>query len=150
MQPFEFNSDLILEDSNYVKLNGRLIPEVDYNPISFGSSGEYYGEVVFVGYGFQIDSDDLKWNDYDSIDVVGKWVVIMKNGPEKEEKNSLFSEHSSLYKKTVLARNQGALGVIFISQTKDKKLFPLQFLEGYKDTGVYPLFIYQTIMLTTY
>ena len=61
----------------------------------------------------------------------------MRHSPEKEEKNSLFFEHSSLYRKTILARNQGALGVIFISQTKDKKLFPLQYLEGYKDTGIF-------------
>jgi len=137
LQPFEFNTGLQFSDSNYVRYNNRLlIPELDYNPLSFSSIGEYSGEVVFAGYGFQINSTDLVWDDYKTVDVNGKWVIIMRHSPEREKQNSLFLEHSSLHKKMIVARDQGALGVIFISQVEDEKLFPLKYLDDYKDSGI--------------
>ena len=137
IQPFEFKTGLKFEDSNYVRFNGRLlVPELDYNPLSFSSNGEYLGEAIFAGYGFQINSTDLKWDDYESIDVNGKWVVIMRHSPEREKQNSLFAEHSSLHKKMIIAKDQGAIGIIFISQIEDEKLFPLQYLNGYKNSGI--------------
>ena len=70
VQPFEINSDIVLGDSNYVKVNNKtLSPEIDYIPFSFSSSGVYKGEAVFAGYGFKINTDDLVWNDYKSINV---------------------------------------------------------------------------------
>ena len=37
------------------------------------------GDVVFVGHG--IVAPELKWNDYEGVDVKGKWVLIMVNDP---------------------------------------------------------------------
>lgn len=137
VQPFEFKTGLKLEDSNYVTFNGRLLsPKLDYNPLSFSSNGEYFGEVVFAGYGFQIESDGVKWDDYKSIDVSGKWVVVMRHSPERNSEHSVFLKHSPLHKKMSVARDQGALGIIFISQLEDENLFPLQYLDNYKDSGM--------------
>ena len=61
IQPFEFKTGLKFKDSNYLKFNNSLLyPDLDYNPLSFSTNGEFTGEAVFAGYGFQIKSDDLK------------------------------------------------------------------------------------------
>ena len=36
----------------------------------------------------------------------------------------------------LVARDEGALGIIFISQIEDPDLYPLKYLEGYKDSGI--------------
>ena len=137
VQPFEINSDIVLGDSNYVEVdNNTLSPEIDYIPFSFSSSGVYKGEAVFAGYGFKINTDNLVWNDYKSINVKGKWVIVMRHSPERDLQHSVFLEHSSLHKKMLVARDEGALGIIFISQIEDPDLYPLKYLEGYKDSGI--------------
>jgi hypothetical protein len=137
VQPFEINSDIVLGDSNYVKVNNKtLSPEIDYIPFSFSSSGVYKGEAVFAGYGFKINTDDLVWNDYKSINVKGKWVIVMRHSPERDLQHSVFLKHSSLHKKMLVARDEGALGIIFISQIEDPNLYPLKYLDGYKDSGI--------------
>jgi hypothetical protein len=137
VQPFDFKTGIKLNDSNSVSFNDQfLFPGEDYIPLSFSTNGKFSGEAVFAGYGFQINSDSLRWDDYKSIDARGKWVVIMRHSPERNKQNSIFLKHSPLYKKMIIARDQGALGVIFISQTEDKELFPLKYLEGYKDCRI--------------
>ena len=61
-------------------------------PLSFSSDGSLEAEVIFAGYGFNINSDSLKWNDYNGIDVKGKWVMILRADPEAENtKSPLYS-----------------------------------------------------------
>ena len=137
VQPFEINTDIILGDSNYFKIDDTsLTPETDYIPFSFSGNGTFIGKAVFAGYGFKIETSDLVWNDYESINVKGKWVIVMRHSPERELQNSVFLEHSSLHKKMLVARDEGALGIIFVSQVEDSNLYPLQYLEGYKNSGI--------------
>ena len=137
VQPFEINTDIILGDSNYFKIDDTsLTPETDYIPFSFSGNGTFKGKAIFAGYGFKIETSDLIWNDYESINVKGKWVIVMRHSPERELQHSVFLEHSSLHKKMLVARDEGALGIIFVSQVEDLDLYPLQYLEGYKDSGI--------------
>ena len=137
VQPFEINTDIILGDSNYFKIDDTsLTPETDYIPFSFSGNGTFKGKAIFAGYGFKIETSDLIWNDYESINVKGKWVIVMRHSPERELQHSVFLEHSSLHKKMLVARDEGALGIIFVSQVEDSNLYPLQYLEGYKDLGI--------------
>ena len=115
VQPFEINTDIILGDSNYFKIDDTsLTPETDYIPFSFSGNGTFKGKAVFAGYGFKIETSDLVWNDYESINVKGKWVIVMRHSPERELQNSVFLEHSSLHKKMLVARDEGALSLIHI------------------------------------
>ena len=76
-QTFEIIKDLKAGENNTLKFGDfEGTPGVDYTPAPISSSGELEAEVVFAGYGFTIDEDDLKWNDYAGIDVEGKWVMI--------------------------------------------------------------------------
>ena len=59
-------------------------------PLAFSSNSGLESEVVFAGYGFNINGDSLKWNDYKDIDVKGKWVMILRADPETENPKSLL------------------------------------------------------------
>ena len=88
----------------------------------FSGQGKSSGLAVFAGYGFKINEKELVWDDYKNIDVDGKWVIVMRHSPERENKHSIYTEHSSLHKKMLVARDAGAIGVLFVSQKEDDGL----------------------------
>jgi len=94
----------------------------DFTPLTFSSTAELNADVVFVGYGFDINTDDIKWNDYTGIDVKGKWVLILRADPELDNPDSKFIPYSNEASKVLTAKGKGAAGVIFVSGTKlDKR-----------------------------
>ncbi len=95
---------------------GRL--KKDFTPLSFTKNCELTAPVVFVGYGFDIDLDTLKWNDYDGIDVKGKWVMVLRGDPEIDDAESVFIPYSKERSKVVTAEDYGAAGVIFVTGPK--------------------------------
>ena len=118
-QQFEITSDLVASDKNHLEVAGNvLIPDVDFAPLSISENGTVSGEVVFAGYGFEIDTDTLKWNDYEVLDVSGKWVMIFRADPEVDNNASNFAAISTDRYKTMIARDKGAAGIIFISGVK--------------------------------
>ena len=77
--------------SNALLVNGiNYTSDKDFMPLAFSSNAGLESEVVFAGYGFNINSDSLKWNDYNGIDVKGKWVMILRGDPETENTKSPF------------------------------------------------------------
>ena len=93
----------------------ELTLDTDYALFSFSHSGEAKAEVAFAGYGFQIDEEELKWDDYASVDVAGKWVMILRGVPGAQEATSPYVNYSEDRGKALLASDQGAAGVIFVS-----------------------------------
>ncbi|MCF8372751.1 MAG: M20/M25/M40 family metallo-hydrolase [Bacteroidales bacterium] len=87
----------------------------DFVPYSFSENGEVKAEAVFVGYGFDIDEDSLKWNDYTGVDVNGKWAIMLREDPELDISNSKFIPYSDERTKVLAAKDHGAAGVIFVS-----------------------------------
>ena len=84
-------------------------------PFTFSGNNSLNADVVFVGYGFDIDTDSLKWNDYSSIDITGKWVLILRGDPELENMKSPFVPYSDERDKVMVAKDHGARGVLFVS-----------------------------------
>ena len=120
VQPFDITSGIKLGKRNYARINGdSIFIEEDYIPLWFSSNGTTEGSIVFSGYGIDIYEKELQWNDYNELDVKGKWVMVMRHSPERENTHSLFAKHSPLHKKMLVARDQGAIGIIFISQMED-------------------------------
>lgn len=118
-QQFEITSDLVASDKNHLEVAGNVLtPGVDFSPLSISENGTVSGEVVFAGYGFEIDTDTLKWNDYEGLDVSGKWVMIFRADPEVDNNASNFATISTDRYKTMIARDKGAAGIIFISGNK--------------------------------
>ncbi|MBN2818972.1 MAG: M20/M25/M40 family metallo-hydrolase, partial [Bacteroidales bacterium] len=70
---------------------------------------------IFVGYGFSIRDDTLQWDDYQSVDVQGKWVLVLRSDPDLDNPKSVFAESSSDWYKVMNAAYHGAAGVLFVN-----------------------------------
>jgi len=81
----------------------------------FLKDNTFTGEVLFAGYGFEINEDSLKWNDYAGIDVKGKVVMILRADPEIEKNSSPFIRYSRDRDKVLQAKDMGALAVLLVS-----------------------------------
>ena len=64
-----------------------------------------------------------------------KWVIVMRHSPERNEPHSIYAKHSSLHKKMIVAKDNGAKGIIFVSQVEDEELYPLRYVSGFKNDG---------------
>lgn len=91
------------------------------------------GEVVFVGYG--INAPELKWNDYEGVNVRGKWVLIMVNDPPAPaDEPTLFGGPALTYYgrwtyKYEEAARQGAAGALLI-HTDESATYPWQVVQS--------------------
>ena len=133
-QPFNIQTGIQLGPLNNVIINkDTLVVQTDYLPLFFSANGNFSGEVVFAGYGFQINEKELKWNDYEGIDVKDKWVIVMRHSPERNQPHSIYAPHSPLHKKMLVAKDNGAKGIIFVSQIEDEELYPLKYVSGFKN-----------------
>lgn len=116
LQPFEVTTDIsagpgnMLAFDNFTGTSGK-----DIAPFTFSGNDTLTAEVVFAGYGFDIDTDSIKWNDYKGIDVTGKWVLLLRGDPEPDEADSPFARYSDDRDKVMTAKDNGAGGVLLVS-----------------------------------
>ena len=116
LQRFKVTKRVLAGNSNILSVDGiNYIAGKDFMPFAFSSNAELESEVVFAGYGFNINTDSLKWNDYNGIDVKGKWVMILRGDPETENMKSPFIPFSADRDKALLAKDMGASGVLLVS-----------------------------------
>ncbi|NJO89760.1 MAG: hypothetical protein HC831_13035 [Chloroflexia bacterium] len=138
-QYFEIKAGLTT-GNNQLIVNGKsLVFGDDFNVLSYSENVETEANLVFVGYGFDINTDKLKWNDYQDIDVKGKWTLIFRGHPELDQRMSSFSTYADERTKVLTAKDKGALGVIFVSPSKlDEKdeLISLQMGRGDVKSGL--------------
>ena len=127
LQAFEFITGINLGGQNHLSIQDKhFIVNEDFIPLEFSSNGKIEGNLVFAGYGFAID-DSVSWNDYNGIDVEGKWVLIFRGGPGGDHPHSDYVNHIPLRKKAMLARDQKAAGIIFVNQAGETdQLIPLK------------------------
>lgn len=116
LQRFKVTKRVLSGKSNYLSV-GKMnySPDKDFMPFAFSSDGEVNSEIVFVGYGFNINNDSIKWNDYNGVDVKGKWVMILRGEPEIENNKSPYITFSADRDKALLAKDMGASGVLMVS-----------------------------------
>ena len=88
-----------------------LAPTKDFLPLSFSSSGELQAGVVFAGFG--ITDKKENYDDYDGLDVSGKFVLILRHEP----KENSHKEHVCFADKAVNAKMHGARGVILVNDS---------------------------------
>ncbi len=139
-QYFEVVTDVKLGSNNklnFTNFEGKI--NENFAPYSFSKSTTVDAKVVFAGYGLEIDTDDLKWNDYQNIDVTNKWVLILRGDPENTNDESKFLLFADDRDKVLTARDKGAKGVIFVSGNKfeaEDKLVSLYFDKTSSDAGL--------------
>ncbi len=88
----------------------------DFHPLSIGGSAQIDLPLVFAGYG--ITAKDEGYDDYASIDVHGKAVIVLRHEPQQDNPHSVFngtdhSAHAPLVRKVSNAYEHGAAAVIF-------------------------------------
>ena len=129
-----------LISSKLVVGDTALIYGTDYiSPVNLNETGNFNGkEIVFAGYGIE----DNAYNDYATLDVKGKVVIIFLGEPKQDGKYMISgttrgSEWTfpGLSKKLTLARKKGAVGAFIINPAMD--VFSQRFVENGKKTSVY-------------
>ncbi|MEE4256577.1 MAG: M20/M25/M40 family metallo-hydrolase [Bacteroidales bacterium] len=142
-QYFDVVTEVEPGEDNYLKADMiTAVAGEDFTPLSFSKNTSLESEVSFAGYGFQVENDTLKWDDYENIEVKGKWVVIMRGEPGEENPKSPFSATVGLREKVLTAKDNGAGGVLFVSGPtfdKDDALMKMFYDKTTADAGI-PVF----------
>ncbi len=110
-QPFDVVAASELGEKNYLKVDGQALPiREKWMPLSYTQTGDVKGKLVLAGFG--ITAPDFGYDDYAGLDVKGKIVLVMKYGPEGEDRQNRYNRFFPLRYKAMNARERGALGVI--------------------------------------
>jgi hypothetical protein len=118
-QSYPFVSGLEATTNNKMKLiiagkEYELKFNEDFIPVSFSDNQTYSGEVVFIGY--SIVAPELNYDDFTGIDVKGKVVLAMRYNPEVNDPKSKFDKFAELRLKAKVAKEKGAIGIIFVNE----------------------------------
>ena len=115
-QNMQVVSDVKPGEANRFKLGAfSTTLHEDFLPVSFSANASLTAEVVFAGYGFDISTDTITWNDYEGLDVDGKWVMAFRGDPEPDSMNSFYIPYAMERSKVVNAEDRGAAGVLFVA-----------------------------------
>lgn len=95
--------------------------DADFVPCSFGGTGQFSAPVVFCGYGIQDKQGG--YNDFANVDVKGKVVMLLRRVPGQTQPGSRYVREdgtvdlnrAALRTKLTLAREHGAVGVLFVN-----------------------------------
>jgi aminopeptidase YwaD len=134
LQRYKVTKRVLPGKSNSLSVNNAYYTiDKDFMPLAFSSNTGIESNVVFAGYGFNINNDSIKWNDYDGIDVKGKWVMILRGDPEPDNNRSQYLNFSADRDKALLAKDMGAAGVLMVSGPlfDSQDAFEALNLEGY-------------------
>lgn len=134
LQAFEVITDLETGAINYLKIGETDVGlSDDFAPFPFTANKESSAGVVFAGYGFEIDKQEVQWNDYAGLDVTDKWVLVLRGSAEIDSTISAFHAFSNERDKAMLAGDKGAAGILFVSGPNfdpEDKLINLERREG--------------------
>lgn len=117
-QEFPFIAGIEMGDNNSLAFylaesKKELTRKKDFITAPFSGKSSVKGELIFAGYG--ISAPKLEYDDYEGIDVKGKIVVVMRYHPEYDNPHSKFDEFAAFRFKATVARDKGALGIIFVN-----------------------------------
>jgi aminopeptidase YwaD len=134
LQEFSMVTGVHLGDTNIFLFPGsNALINNDFKPFAFSGSGKLKASVVFAGYGFDIHQDTINWNDYQSVNVRGRWVLLLRGEPFCDSTKSPYRNFASDRDKALLAKDKGAAGVILVSTEefdKNDDLISLRNFEG--------------------
>ena len=118
-QKFDVLTRQEIGEKTYLKVLGKKLNlKKDFVPFPFSGNGNAEGTIVFAGYGIDIKTDTFKWNDYVDVDVKGKIVLLLRGAPESEKYLPVFDNYSDDIVKSIIARDKGAIAVLFVSGKK--------------------------------
>ncbi|HDR51104.1 MAG TPA: M20/M25/M40 family metallo-hydrolase [Mariniphaga anaerophila] len=115
-QYFELVTSATTGNNNVLQVKEEtFVVKEDYSPYAFSANGTVEAPVVFAGYGLELDTDTIKWNDFTSLDVEGKWMLVLQGDPDMENAQSPFVEFSTERAKALKAEDKKAAGLILVA-----------------------------------
>ncbi len=115
-QYFTLVTEVSAGESNKLNVAGKEFEAgKDFQPFSFSTSDSLEASVVFAGFGIEGKSDSLVWDDYKTVDVKSKWVLLIRGDPEPDNPSSAFIPMASDRAKALNAKDKGAAGVLLVS-----------------------------------
>ncbi len=118
-QYFNLVSSAELGEGNTLEVNQKsFAAEADFLPYAFSANTTVKAEVVFAGYGIEVDRDTLKWNDFEGVEIGGKWIMALQGDPDLDNPTSPFLEFSSERAKGLTASDKNAAGLILVAGPK--------------------------------
>jgi hypothetical protein len=141
-QPFEVTTGAQLGPKNELAIAGAALKiNDDFVPIMISNTAEFEGPLVFAGYG--ISAPELDYDDYASIDVKDKIVVVLRHEPQEASAQSKFdgtnyTRHAPFVAKAINARLHGARGIVFLSDPlhRDEEVGPATRRIEFTDMGI--------------
>jgi hypothetical protein len=115
-------SKLIVEGPDELTGDGARAPVLreDFIPFGFSAQGDFGGEVVFIGYG--IVNPEKDHDDYASVDVTGKVVLMLRREPPRWRESG-YTDHALFKTKLLLASERGVGAVLIVNQDPGKDGF---------------------------
>ncbi len=145
-QEFTMTTGAKLGTPNVLKLVGpegktiELAIDKDFQACSFSASGTFSGDLVFGGYG--IDAADLKYQDFEGIDIKGKVVIVMRKAPQQANPHGGFaaphggtSRHADLRTKISNTFGKGAAAILLVNDPYTSKKDVEQAKQRVKDSS---------------
>jgi hypothetical protein len=139
-QPFTVSGSSKLSAPNSFVLKGPLNQEItppigkQYNVCGLTGKGKVTDDVVFAGYGITVKNG---YDDYKDIDVKGKIVIIIRQTPRANSKETPFPNaisHAPLNVKIANAEAHKAAGVLFVNDRQmagtDDPLMTFEYAQG--------------------
>jgi hypothetical protein len=114
LQKFDIVKDLFFEPNNsftFDNYEAKIFE--DFITAANSSNASISAYVVFAGYGIDKKFSNEIWNDYQSIDVKNKLVLILSDSPKKSKKE--YDLNISENEKIKIAKNKGCAGIIIVS-----------------------------------
>ncbi|MCK4920004.1 MAG: M28 family peptidase [Bacteroidales bacterium] len=113
IQSFDLITGVEISDKNFLKFGETsYIQKEDFYPAAYSASGTFSAELMFCGYGLEINTDEFTRNDFQNLNIDGKWAVILRGIPESEINLDKYNNDRD---KVMLAADKGALGVLLVS-----------------------------------
>lgn len=117
-QKFEFTAGVrVVTNENRLAINGRSFEvEKDFRPLSFTENKEVEGEAVFVGYGLKVPGKE-GYDSYAGLNVTNKIAIALRYVPEDvdSKRRQELNRYAGLRYKAMIAREQGARGILFVT-----------------------------------
>ena len=142
-QEFEATIGVRPEGENSMRVGEHeLVFQTDWNAYGFSGTGTTRGPLVFAGYG--IKAPEYDYDDYVGLDVKGKVVIVLRHEPGKDDSTSAFegktdTPHANPRHKAILAREQGAAGILLVTgplSDESDRLVKLRADAGYYSTEI--------------
>ncbi len=134
LMPFELIVPAMDRDDTHalnIRVTGEAATQMtlgrDYYPERMSGSTRARGTLVYVGFG--VSAPGLDHNDYASIDVTGRIVVLLNHEPGEFDAGSPFdgrvaSEHGRTVRKVLEAQRRGAVAVLVVADVHNHENGP--------------------------